>query len=556
MPDQKSIIKAFLRNYVLFSSMDETLLDDIVNSVKVKILEPGELLYLDGEDSKDFFVVWSGRLEMHKPKDRNRELATLIIGDFFGEDGIFYNRRLGSVQALEKTKVFKFDFPLMVDIFARAPQLRKLLSTSARSRKLVYDKHLKWLGEDEALYFVARKHRFFLLIYLILPVIIFLISSFFSVRSLFAFEFSLFAFWMPACLAILTLLWILWLVVDWGNDYYVVTSQRAIWVEKTIAIYDSRQEAPLDTILTINRVINPTLRLFIDYGTVIVKTYTGSIRMRWSQNPDEMVFFIEGFKARARAIARQYENQAMEAVIKRRLEAEEPATIQPIGTRIERRAEKKPPRKSFSAWLKNALKMRYEEGDQITYRKHWFILIKKTFIPGSIIFAILTAAIYTYSNGFFVGLSAVLLWSVLLLVTGLWWLYHYVDWQNDIYVLTLDKIFDIERKPLTREEKREALLANILSLENARIGLIGLIFNYGTVTLNVGNEKLTFDYVFNPIQVQYEISDRMYAYRKRQEEQEASRERERVADWLMAYHRQISQEENNENQTKEADISG
>ena len=81
------------------------------------------------------------------------------------------------------------------------------------------------------------------------------------------------------------------------------------------------------------------------------------------------------------------------------------------------------------------------------------------------------------------------------MIGGIWWLYQYVDWRNDIYVLTLDKIFDIERKPLTREDKREASLANILSLENARIGLTGLILNYGTVTINVGNEKLTFDYV-------------------------------------------------------------
>jgi hypothetical protein len=159
-------------------------------------------------------------------------------------------------------------------------------------------------------------------------------------------------------------------------------------------------------------------------------------------------------------------------------------------------------------------------------------------------------------RGIFEGVPAILVWLLIFLATGLWWLYHYVDWRNDVYVLTLDKVIDIERKPLTREEKKEAMLGNILSLENARIGIFGLVLNFGTVTLNVGTEKLTFDYVFNPVQVQYEISDRMYAYRKRKEKQEAARERERVADWLMAYHRQTSQVENDENQIKEDDISG
>lgn len=554
MPDQKSIIKAFLRNYVLFSSMDEIILDDIVDAIKVRILEPGEVLYLDGEDSNDFYVVWSGRLQMIKPKDRGRELANLIVGDFFGEDGLFFNRRLGSVQALENSKIFKFDFSLMVDLFARVPQLRKLLFTVARSRKTAYDRRLKWLGDDETLYFIARKHRFFLLIYLTPPILILLVSVFFSIRQLLAFEFGSFTFWLLAIFAILAFLRIVWLIIDWGNDYYVVTNQRVVWLEKTIAIYDSHQEAPLDTILTINRVCNPSLRMLIDYGTVIVKTYTGSIRMKWSQSPDEMIFFIEGFKARARAIARQYENQAMETVIQQRLIGVPQEGQKPL--RPEGKVQKKLDKKDFLSSLHNALKMRYEEGDQITYRKHWFILIKKTFIPGVVNLALFCIAIYTYVRGIFEGVPAILVWLLIFLATGLWWLYHYVDWRNDVYVLTLDKVIDIERKPLTREEKKEAMLGNILSLENARIGIFGLVLNFGTVTLNVGTEKLTFDYVFNPVQVQYEISDRMYAYRKRKEKQEAARERERVADWLMAYHRQTSQVENDENQIKEDDISG
>lgn len=553
MPDQKSIIKAFLSNYVLFSSLDETILDDIIDSLEVKILKPGDFLYLDGESSKDFYIVWSGRLQMTKPRDRDRLIATLIIGDFFGEDGLFNDKRFGSVQALETSKVFKIDFSNMIDLFSRAPKLRKLLLTSARSRKLVYDKRLKWLGEDEALYFVARKHFFFLITSLIFPILILLASSIFSLQSLLSLEFASLSFWIPASFALLAILWMIWLVIDWENDYYVVTSQRAIWFEKTIAIYDSRQEAPLDMVLTINRVFNPTLRMLIDYGTVIIKTYTGSIVMRWAENPDEMVFFIEGFKARARAIARQYENQAMEVVIQRRLSGRDQQIVnQPAGE--DQSTKITHTKKGFFAWLSNALKMRFEEGEYITYRKHWFILIKKTLFPGTILLGLFILVVYTFSKGIFDGLSAILVWSMLFLMIGLWWLYQYVDWRNDIYVLTLDKIFDIERKPLTREEKREASLGNILSLENARIGLIGLILNFGTVTLNVGNEKLTFDHVYNPVQVQYEISDRMYAYRKRKEEQDAARDRERVADWLMAYHRQINYSENNENLSNEGDF--
>ena len=50
---------------------------------------------------------------------------------------------------------------------------------------------------------------------------------------------------------VLDILWAIWLVLDWGNDYYIVTSQRVVWLEKVIAVYDSRQESPLNTILAV-----------------------------------------------------------------------------------------------------------------------------------------------------------------------------------------------------------------------------------------------------------------------------------------------------------------
>jgi hypothetical protein len=83
----------------------------------------------------------------------------------------------------------------------------------------------------------------------------------------------------------------------------------------------------------------------------------------------------------------------------------------------------------------------------------------------------------------------------------LFWLYHYIDWSNDIYVVTSDQIFDIERKPLSREVKKSAKLENILSLRHDRIGIFGLMLNYGTVTINVGTEEFIFYGVYDPAQV-------------------------------------------------------
>jgi hypothetical protein len=133
----------------------------------------------------------------------------------------------------------------------------------------------------------------------------------------------------------------------------------------------------------------------------------------------------------------------------------------------------------------------------------------------------------------------IFLWVPVLIGVFLWWLYHYIDWRNDIYVVTTDTILDIERKPLSREQKKSAPLANILSLEHTRNGILRVLFNFGTVIANIGADKFTFNDVYNPSQVQYEIFDRMYAQRQRKEEAEARKERERIVDSLTTYHRQI-----------------
>ena len=45
--------------------------------------------------------------------------------------------------------------------------------------------------------------------------------------------------------------WAVWNYIDWGNDYYILTNQRVVWLEKVVGIYDSRQEAPLSTVLSV-----------------------------------------------------------------------------------------------------------------------------------------------------------------------------------------------------------------------------------------------------------------------------------------------------------------
>jgi hypothetical protein len=188
--------------------------------------------------------------------------------------------------------------------------------------------------------------------------------------------------------------------------------------------------------------------------------------------------------------------------------------------------------------LNNLFRMRFVRGDTIVYRTHWLHLLVMIFLPT----LFLTCTVLLW------GARMVGIWpfltiplvsfiaSVLFFVFSLWWLYQYVDWRNDIYVITPEQVLDINKKPLGREERRTAPLKNIQSIEFSRNGLLGILFNYGTVLIRVGDTLLTFDEVFSPSDVQRELFNRITESEHRESQAEIVRERERMTDFIEAYH--------------------
>jgi hypothetical protein len=192
-------------------------------------------------------------------------------------------------------------------------------------------------------------------------------------------------------------------------------------------------------------------------------------------------------------------------------------------------------------FLVDIFKVRIEQDGMVTYRKHWLLLLKRIWLPSLAVLALLALLVGRLAGvlPYFSILTFLLIWFVFALMAAIWWLYEYVDWRNDIYQVTEEHIVDIYRKPLGELDKKTAPLENILSLHHEQTGLIRLILNYGDVVAMVGTARFTFDGVFNPAEVVQDIFLRMNSRKRRVREVEAARERDRVADWLAAYHRQV-----------------
>jgi hypothetical protein len=188
-----------------------------------------------------------------------------------------------------------------------------------------------------------------------------------------------------------------------------------------------------------------------------------------------------------------------------------------------------------------SFQVRFEEQGVITYRKHWAVLIRAIALP-SLLMLLAAAVLGAALGGLLVGtpVDAVLPVSIpVLIALGLWWLYQYLDWANDLYQITPTHIIDVYKKPLGREVRKVAPLDNILGTSIDRKGLVGILLNYGDVTAEIGTAQFDFEGVFDPVGAQQDIARAIDRLLERRSDVERQRRQDEMVEWLTAYHDQV-----------------
>ena len=109
------------------------------------------------------------------------------------------------------------------------------------------------------------------------------------------------------------------------------------------------------------------------------------------------------------------------------------------------------------------------------------------------------------------------------------------------------------RKPLGLEDRQAAPIKNIQSIEFKRLGIIGIFLNFGTVFIRVGDKQFMFDHVFNPAEIQRELFERYMSLIKSEKSAQTDRDRQRMADWMDAYHHIIQEKDGNSNESENED---
>ena len=549
MEIKKDLVIEVLSQVPLFAELSSTEVNWLAGSFVPVTFRDGDVIFDVGEVSEAMYVLYEGQVSLSVDEDIDQvPLATLNRGDFFGEEALLYDDpRYYRATARGTTVVLLLDVDHFLEIHDHLPNNEAMLEVSIHSRRLSTQITLPWLHEDEYVHVMTRRHSVMLWFKLAAPigigvglaVLAALLQWLWLPEQ--ALGWVVFAIGLPICL-----FWLIWAYVDWRNDYFIVTNKRVVWIEKIAFIYESRQEAPLRTIMSVG-IHRSRLGSLLGFGDVVVTTYVGTIRLREIAHTETTASLIESYWRRSEFTNREDEARMMDQKLQEKLNLPgyEGDTVQAevSGSSYEEiTPEEKEP--GFFAWLfSDFIRLRFEKDGAITYRKHWFVLVSKMWLPVLVMLCAIVAAVLRLGGRltWLPVTESLALILVLMFAVFLWMLYVYLDWRNDIFMVTLDQIIDLDRKPLGKIRRRSAPLENVLSIEYERLGFWGFLFNFGTVYIVVGNMRLSFDYVYHPSEVQEAIFYRMGERLEKVRQFEIDAERERVSEWIASYHRRTNE---------------
>ena len=523
----------------------------IAEQFEHKTFSKDEIIYEEDTPAEAFYIILAGKVRITEiVRDGEKQRGILNPGEFFGE------RDLINDQAHSETATVLQDVDLIYleglkffNILDQIPVLKDRLEWIARSQEVGRKSIDPWLQPEEVTLLVVRRHLIFLFTALIFPFLLmsgslvglaygtingFVIITFLSAFTLFG-----------------SLLWAIWVALDWGNDYYIITNKRIIALEKVIGIHQSRREAPLSAVLSTD-IYRSFIGQLVNFGDVTVRTFMGNLMLKGADRPDRLTFFIESYKNRVSIITKEQQVQKIGKVVEEAINE----YSQPSGKKAGMPVTAPPPTskskkpdiiKKTSMVSRSLFRMKFEGEGTVTYRKHWWILFSK--IWWLIILLGLVTPIFVWLS--FNGAPPVIMCCLggLVWVVPAWMIFYRIwDWHNDTFQLTSTMILDIEKKPFGAESKKTANLdAPDLRIEHVRPSFLANLLNLGNVTVFIGQSPFVMVGLYDPDEVHQEIASRREALINNKNQSTEDREQERMINWLMAYYAENEKRKNSGN---------
>jgi len=536
----------------LFSSLTDEELGRVASIVKRVRYPRGYYLCRQGEPCSSFYILDSGEAIARtmddygamKPVEYLRPGRTL--GQTYFLSGKPWTDTVEATTDVELLRIDADDFELVLSAF---PAMLDKLRVDLGIPPAPLARRFAWQEPGERTIWFSRRHKCFLLSKLASPI---LSAILLVIGSYLLYKERLFT---PAVVVVFVVfstviaLWTAWEWIEWANDHFIVTSRRVIHTEWGLLGRRERSEASLDKIQNLNVVRSGATAKALGFGNLIITTASasGGIVFDRIPEPEKVRSIVFQQVDRSKAWSKTTHQDEIREDLARRLglghdrvpgrtivRQEETATSPPEGRRdILRR---------ILGW-RSPFAVRIEEDGNVVWRKHWIALIRELSKPFVVMVLLVLLLLVPIPQIPFIGEISANRYSLVLYGLGAivlaWMYYQYVDWKNDLYMITPERIVDMERSPFRlHETRREASLANIQNVRATRPGLLASIFNYGKVVIETAGQTGSFDFidVADPPGVQRDIFEYMERYRERQRGLEGRRRRDEMEDWIDAYH--------------------
>jgi len=543
-----------LKQVPLFAELSRDDLKAVAQLAERRRYPAGSIVCRQGEIGRTAYLVEGGKLRvLHvDPAGIEQEVGRLGPGDYFGETSLLLGEpRDATVEVVREVTVEVAQDAILACLhkgnFDQLVKERPSVLRALHMRPDVARKHrakrFKWQDPDEVVVLYLHKHEAVLIRHLAFPTFVLLVDllgcGYWYLQSG-----SALALTVGPFLALIPLLFASYLIVDHYNDDYVVTNRRVVHEERVPLILESRAEAPLRTIQDIQQSQEGLLAQLCNFGNLIIETAGeyGHVIFRQIPHPAETQEAIFEQIRRVQAGAKAQERAAIRDALYGQFGIVIPEAPVPAPAAV---LPKRRFKLTLPSWVLELRRishyllppLRYEQGNTITWRKHWIALLGPIAPPTLLILlANLIAAylLYRHPSAWVPTLTG---YGVAMIFLSLWWVWRFDDWQNDVYQVTATRIIDVERWPFyLREERREASLGMIQNIGLEISGLLGKLLNYGSVTIETaGAEAFTFDQVKDPRGVQAEIFRRVEAFQRRQRQEAAERHRAELLDWFTVY---------------------
>ncbi len=440
----------------------------------------------------------------------------------------------------------------------------------------------EWQTEGEAIVWQGRRHRLWLILPLARLTLIIgglmLLVVLLDIMGLDALRI------FGGILLAMGLAVALYFVYDYRDDYYVVTNRRVARRDRIVLLFtETLMEAPIETVQDAN-IKQDFWGRFFDFGDLTIRTAAkvGAIDFLHVPTPDVIKRHILEGRALAAAVARGQQREVFRRNLLAglRLVLPIPERKRAIGDVEPSEARQQPLARLGRIWRprpKSALRqlpsrqntlpvravlffirplpkrLRKAIADTISsnvpvvqlgenlWRKHPIILILRAWLP--LVGAIALILTLPIVNTFFRSLGQptamwLIPWLGLMLLCGgrLWWVVE--DYFNDVYIVTDEKIIDIEMKPLGLDyNRREGSLERVQTVNTVQSGVVAQMLNYGSVIIRTAAEGEAFDFkmIPNPRHVQQVIFQKMDALRQRQETKRISDRQQELIESLKVY---------------------